>query len=90
MAYAELDGDAVEYNLKAGEVMRVEPGHVAMFEASVSFDIQMVKGIANILAGGEGLFLATLTGPGRIWLHSMTVSKMAHRLMEFIPTKSSS
>jgi uncharacterized protein (TIGR00266 family) len=90
MAYAELDGDAVEYNLKAGEVMRVEPGHVAMFEASVSFDIQMVKGIANILAGGEGLFLATLTGPGRIWLHSMTVSKMAHRLMEYIPTKSSS
>ena len=89
IAYAELDGDAVEYQLKAGEVMRVEPGHVAMFEASVAFDIQMVKGIANILAGGEGLFLATLTGPGRIWLHSMTVSKMAHRLMEYIPTKTS-
>ena len=88
MTFAELDGDAVEYNLKAGEVMRVEPGHVAMFESSVSFDIQMVKGIANILAGGEGLFLATLTGPGRIWLHSMTVSKMAHRLMEFMPAKS--
>jgi uncharacterized protein (AIM24 family) len=77
MTYAELDGDAVEYNLKAGEVMRVETGHVAMFEASVAFDIQMIKGITNILAGGEGLFLATLTGPGRIWLHSMTVSKMA-------------
>ncbi len=89
MAFAELDGDAVEYNLKAGEIMKVEPGHVAMFEGSVTFDIQMVKGIANILAGGEGLFLATLTGPGRIWLHSMTVSKMAHRLMEYIPTKSS-
>jgi len=89
IVFAELDGDAVEYNLKAGEVMKVEPGHVAMFEASVAFDIQMIKGIANILAGGEGLFLATLTGPGRIWLHSMTVSKMAHRLMEYIPTKSS-
>ena len=89
VTFTELDGDAVEYNLKAGEVMKVEPGHVAMFEASVAFDIQMVKGIANILAGGEGLFLATLTGPGRIWLHSMTVSKMAHRLMEYIPTKSS-
>ena len=89
MVFAELDGDAVEYNLKQGEIMKVEPGHVAMFEASVSFDIQMIKGIANILAGGEGLFLATLTGPGRIWLHSMTVSKMAHRLMEYIPTKSS-
>jgi uncharacterized protein (TIGR00266 family) len=88
MVFAELDGDAVEYSMKAGEVMKVESGHVAMFEASVSFDVQMIKGITNILASGEGLFLATLTGPGRIWLHSMTVSKMAHRLMEFIPTKS--
>jgi uncharacterized protein (TIGR00266 family) len=88
MAFAELDGDAVEYNLKPGEVMKVEPGHVAMFEGSVTFDIQMIKGIANVLAGGEGLFLATLTGPGRIWLHSMTVSKMAHRLMEYLPVKS--
>jgi uncharacterized protein (TIGR00266 family) len=88
IVFGELDGDAVEYHLKAGEVMRIEPGHVAMFEATVSFDIQMIKGIANILAGGEGLFLATLTGPGRIWLHSMTVSKMAHRLSEFMPGKS--
>jgi uncharacterized protein (TIGR00266 family) len=88
MTFAELDGDAVEYNLKQGEIMKVEPGHVAMFEGSVSFDIQMIKGIANVLAGGEGLFLATLTGPGRIWLHSMTVSKMAHRLMEYLPAKS--
>jgi uncharacterized protein (TIGR00266 family) len=87
MAFAELDGDAVEYNLKPGEVMKVEPGHVAMFEGTVGFDIQMIKGIANILAGGEGLFLATLTGPGRIWLHSMTVSKMAHRLLEYMPVK---
>jgi uncharacterized protein (AIM24 family) len=76
MAYAELDGDAMEYNLKPGEVMKVETGHVAMFEGSVAFDIEMVKGITNILAGGEGL-------------HSMTVSKMAHRIMEYIPTKSS-
>ena len=88
MVFAELDGDAVEYNLKQGEMMKVEPGHVAMFEGSVAFDIQMVQGIANVLAGGAGVFLATLTGPGRIWLHSLTVSKMAHRLMEYMPTKS--
>ena len=87
MAFAELDGDAVEYHLKAGEMMKVEPGHVAMFEATVAFDIQMVQGIANVLVGGAGVFLATLTGPGRIWLHSMTVSKMAHRLMEYMPAK---
>jgi uncharacterized protein (AIM24 family) len=60
-----------------------------MFEATVGFDIQMIKGMTNILLGGEGLFLATLTGPGRIWLHSMTVSKMANRLVEYLPEKKS-
>ena len=90
IVFAELDGDAVEYNLKAGETMKVEPGHVAMFEGTVSFDVQMIKGMSNILLGGEGLFLATLTGPGRIWLHSMTVSKIAHRLVEYLPKPSSS
>lgn len=88
MVFAELDGDAVEYRLAAGEVMKVEPGHVAMFEGTVSFDIEMIKGMTNILLGGEGVFLAKLTGPGRIWLHSMTVSKMAHRLVEYMPAKS--
>lgn len=87
MVFGELDGDAVEYNLKAGEMLKVEPGHIAMFEGTVSFDIQMVKGIANILFGGEGLFLGTLTGPGRVWLHSMTESKMAHRIAEYLPNK---
>ena len=89
IAFGELDGDAVEYHLKSGEVMKVEPGHVAMFEATVAFDIEMIKGMTNILLGGEGVFLATLKGPGRIWLHSMTVSKMAHRLVEYLPAKSS-
>lgn len=89
MAFGELDGDAVEYHLEPNQVMKVEPGHVAMFDDTVTFDIEMIKGIANILLGGEGLFLATLKGPGRIWLHSMTVSKMAHRIAEYIPAKSS-
>jgi uncharacterized protein (TIGR00266 family) len=88
IAFAELDGDAIEYHLQPNQVMRVEPGHVAMFESSVTFDIEMIKGMANILLGGEGLFLATLKGPGRIWLHSMTESKMAHRLMQYMPAKS--
>jgi uncharacterized protein (AIM24 family) len=68
--------------------MKVEPGHVAMFESSVTFDITMIKGMTNILFGGEGLFLASMTGPGRIWLHSMTVSKMAHRVGEYLPKSS--
>jgi uncharacterized protein (TIGR00266 family) len=88
MVFAELDGDAIEYHLQPNQVMRVEPGHVAMFESSVTFDIEMIKGMTNILMGGEGLFLATLKGPGRIWLHSMTVSKIAHRVAEYLPGKS--
>jgi uncharacterized protein (TIGR00266 family) len=88
ITFAELDGDAIEYHLQPGQVMKVETGHVAMFEDTVTFDIEMIKGMSNILFGGEGLFLATLKGPGRIWLHSMTVSKMAHRILEYIPTKS--
>ena len=88
MTFAELDGDGVEYHLQAGEVMKVEPGHVAMFESTVTFDIEMVKGMTNILLGGAGVFLATLKGPGRIWLHSMTESKIAGRLAEYMPAKS--
>jgi uncharacterized protein (TIGR00266 family) len=88
MVFAELDGDAIEYHLQPGQLMKVEPGHVAMFDSSVNFDITMIKGITNMLLGGEGLFLATLTGPGRIWLHSMTVSKVAHRVAEYLPSKS--
>lgn len=90
MVFAELDGDAIEYHLQPNEVMRVEPGHVAMFESTVAFDIETVKGMTNILLGGAGVFLATLKGPGRIWLHSMTESKMAQRLVSFLPTQHSS
>lgn len=86
MVFTELDGDAVEYRLKPGETIKVEPGHVAMFEPSVTFSITRIKGITNMLFGGEGIFLATLTGPGRIWLHSMTVHKMAHRIGESLPS----
>jgi uncharacterized protein (TIGR00266 family) len=87
MVFAELDGDAVEYHLAANQMMKVEPGHIAMFEPTVTFDITMIKGIRNLLFGGEGVFLGTLRGPGRIWLHSLTVSKMAHRIGEYLPGK---
>ncbi len=90
MVFGELDGDAVEYHLQPGEEMKVEPGYVAMFESTVSFDIEHIKGIANMFAGGEGVFLARMTGPGRIWLHSLSPSKVAHRLMEFLPPPSNS
>ncbi|AWN23086.1 TIGR00266 family protein [Deinococcus irradiatisoli] len=85
MAFAELDGDAIEYRLQAGETLLVEPGHVAMFEGSVTFDVQMMKGIRNIIFSGEALFFARLQGPGRVWLNSMSASKVAHRIGEYLP-----
>ena len=88
MAFVEMDGDAIEYHLNAGESMLIEPGHVAMFDPSVEFTIEMMRGIRNLLFSGESLFFAKLTGPGRVWLNSMTVSKVAHRVGEYLPVKS--
>ena len=68
--------------------MKVHAGHIAMFEPTVSYDIQMVKGITNILFAGEGLFLATLKGPGKVWLQTMPISNLAAAIRQFIPTKS--
>jgi len=89
-AWVQLSGEIAEYNLGPGENLRVDPGHVAMFEPTVSFDITMVKGITNILFAGEGLFLASLTGPGRVWLQSMPIVNLARRLIPYLPIKRSS
>ena len=69
------------------ETMQVDPGHIAMYEPSVNYDIQRVKGVKNILFGGEGLFLASLTGPGRIWLQSLPLANLASKLMQYMPVK---
>ena len=83
--FVAFDGEIVEYTLAPGQVMKVDTGHVAMFEPSVSFDIEMMKGFKNILFGGEGLFLAKLTGPGRVWLQTMPMSKLAGAIMQYLP-----
>jgi len=83
--FASLDGEIVEYTLAAGQRLMVDTGHVAMFEPTVGYDIQMVKGIRNILFGGEGLFFVTLTGPGRIWLQTMPLSKLAGAIRQYLP-----
>lgn len=90
LAWVEISGEVRTYNLKPGQTMRVDPGHIAMYEPSVNYDITRVKGAKNILFGGEGLFLATLTGPGKVWLQSLPLANLASSLMRYIPTKSSS
>lgn len=83
-AFVELGGETVTYDLAAGETLRVHPGHVGMFEAGVSFDITRISGIRNMLFGGDGIFLAALTGPGRVWLQTLTVSNFAHALAPYL------
>ena len=72
--------------LAAGEKIKVDTGNIAFFEASVGYSSEMVKGFANILFGGEGLFLSTLTGPGKVWIQTMSVSELARRIIPFIPS----
>jgi len=84
-AFVNFDGEIVVKELAAGEVLRVDTGHVAMFEPSVDFDVQMIKGFKNILLGGEGLFLATLRGPGKVWLQTMPMSKLAQKVAQYMP-----
>jgi uncharacterized protein (TIGR00266 family) len=88
-AWVEIAGEVREYMLKPGETMKVDPGHIAMYEPSVNYDIARVKGVKNIFFGGEGLFLATLTGPGRIWLQSLPLTNLAAKLMQYMPIKTS-
>jgi uncharacterized protein (TIGR00266 family) len=87
--FLEIPGEVREYTLVAGETMQVDPGHIALFEPTVSYDIATVKGVANILFSGEGLFLANLRGPGRIWLQSLPLSNLAGKLARYMPTKRS-
>ena len=63
----------------------MHPGHVEAFQASVSFQITTVPGIKNKIFGGDGIFLAALTGPGRVWLQTLPISKLAHALAEYMP-----
>ena len=84
-AFVELDGEIVTYDLLPGQLLKVDTGHVAMFQPSVDFDITMLRGFRNILLGGEGLFLATLRGPGRVWLQTMPMMKLAQKVLQYLP-----
>lgn len=85
--FLEADGSLTEYNLAPGEVLLVDQGHIFMFEENVSYEIKTVKGMKNVLFGGEGLFLVKLTGPGKAILQSMPISNLAARIVPFVPAK---
>lgn len=75
--FLEIDGSLVKKELKAGEKLKIDNGYLAAMTSGVDLNIETVKGVKNIVFGGEGLFLTTLQGPGTVWIQSMPVSKLA-------------
>ncbi|BFI95807.1 MAG: hypothetical protein RSP_13170 [Rhodanobacter sp.] len=88
-AWLELSGELIRKDLAPGETLRVHPGHVGAFQASVNFQITTVPGIKNALFGGDGIFLASLTGPGTVWLQTLPISRLAHQIAEYLPGEGS-
>ena len=87
IAFVEIDGHAVESDLAPGQQMIVDTGYLAMCDATCSIDIQSVKGVKNVLFGGEGLFNTIVTGPGRILLQTMPMSAFAGAIASVLPSK---
>jgi uncharacterized protein (TIGR00266 family) len=85
LAFVHAGGTIIEKDLRPGETLRVDTGCLVAFQPSVSYDIQFVGGIKNTLFGGEGLFFATLTGPGRVYLQSLPFSRLADRIIAAAP-----
>lgn len=83
--WLDLSGEVVVEELAPGQRLLVHAGHVGVQTPSVQFSIQMVRGFRNILFGGEGLFLATVTGPGKVWLQSMPIMNLAEEIGKFLP-----
>ena len=86
MVFLEVDGEVIEKDLEHGEVLLVDPGHIAAMDESINFDIERVQGAKNILFG-EGLFFSKLTGPGKVWIQTMPISKLAESIIPFIPER---
>jgi len=84
-AWLELSGELIMKDLAPGEMLRVHPGHVGAFMSTVSFQITTVPGIKNMIFGGDGIFLAQLVGPGRIWLQTLPLSRLAHQIAHYLP-----
>jgi uncharacterized protein (AIM24 family) len=83
-AWVELGGEIVTYDLQPGESLQVHPGHIGMFEQSINFDMGFMPGVTNALFGADGLFIAHLTGPGKVWLQTLTLADLAQALLPYL------
>jgi uncharacterized protein (TIGR00266 family) len=83
MAFVHSGGHVIERDLQPGELLKVDTGCIVAFTSTVNYDIQFVGGIKNTLFGGEGMFYATLRGPGRIWIQTLPISRLAGRILSY-------
>ena len=83
MAFVHAGGYVTERTLQPGEVLKIDTGCVVAYTYGIDFDIEFIKGIRNFMFGGEGLFFATLRGPGKVWIQSLPISRLAGRLMQY-------
>jgi uncharacterized protein (TIGR00266 family) len=83
--WLDLSGEVVTEELAAGQRLLVHAGHVGVFAPTVQFDIQRVRGLRNMIFGGEGIFLAALTGPGKVWLQTMPILNLAEEIARYLP-----
>jgi uncharacterized protein (TIGR00266 family) len=88
MAFIEVDGSTVEYDLAAGQQLVVDTGYVAMMDATCTMDVQTIKGVKNVLFGGESLFNTIITGPGHVVLQTMPLTNLVSTIAAMLPSKS--
>ena len=86
--FLEIDGSTINYSLKPGQQMLISTGHLAMMDETVTMDIQQVKGVKNVLFGGESLFNTVVTGPGTITLQTMPMTNLITEIISKLPGKS--
>jgi len=87
LVFLEIDGSSVEYDLAPGQQLIIDTGYLALADTTCSIDIQSVKGVKNIMFGGEGLFNTVVTGPGKVTLQTMPLSSFASAIATFLPSK---
>jgi uncharacterized protein (TIGR00266 family) len=83
LAFVHAGGYVLERDLQAGETLRVDTGCIVGFTQNIDYDIEFVKGVKNVIFGGEGLFYATLRGPGRVWIQTIPISRLASRILTY-------
>jgi uncharacterized protein (AIM24 family) len=83
LAFVHAGGHVMERELQPGELLKIDTGCIVAFTPSCDYDIQFVGGIKNTLFGGEGLFFATLRGPGKVWIQSLPISRLASRILAY-------